>query len=73
MRSEFRVLKAAVAGVLVVLALSGCGRKGALEAPPNAAAVTAAPVVDPTKSNAEQGDAARATAPKKKFFLDFLL
>lgn len=32
-----RGTKAALLGLAVVLALSGCGRKGALEAPPGAA------------------------------------
>ncbi|MCC6735241.1 MAG: lipoprotein [Bauldia sp.] len=34
-------LAAALALIIVTLALAGCGRKGPLEAPPGAAAITA--------------------------------
>ena len=59
------------------IALSGCGRKGPLEAPASGlpappaadAAVTAVPVPVATQKPAERPPA----KPKQPFFLDFLL
>jgi predicted small lipoprotein YifL len=64
--------KAAVIGLIAVLALAGCGRKGPLEAPPNAAIRKEIPV-DPAKASGNQGDEARRTAPQKRTPLDVLI
>lgn len=69
---ERGLIQRGLVGLMLVLALSGCGRQGALEAPPGAAVVKATPV-DPNKADGDQGEAARQSAPKKSFFLDFLL
>jgi predicted small lipoprotein YifL len=66
------------------LALAGCGRKGGLDLPPNAAPQAAAPAADteavqaatPSVFNPTYGSDAQATAPKgrkKPFVLDPLL
>ncbi len=54
-----------VLAAVMVLALSACGRKGPLEAPPSATAV---------QGENGEGEPAPAEAPeRRKFFLDFLL
>lgn len=54
---------ALIALLAVVVAASGCGRKGPLEAPPGAAVTTS-----------DDGTTAPdSTKPQKKFFLDPLL
>ena len=59
----------AVLAMAAVLALAGCGRRGELEAPPNASAVQT-----PAKSELGAHKAsARITPPKKDFVLDPLL
>jgi predicted small lipoprotein YifL len=50
--------------IVAALALSACGRKGPLEAPP--AAVVTAPAPDATTDG-------KPTKPNKPFFLDSLL
>jgi predicted small lipoprotein YifL len=66
------------------LALGGCGRKGGLDLPPNAAPQAAAPAADteaqqaatPSVFNPTYGSDAQPTAPKgrkKAFVLDPLL
>jgi len=53
--------------VVAALALSGCGRKGPLEAPPSAQAVT-------TDQSADTGTPPSGPVkPKRHFFLDPLL
>ena len=72
--------------LIASLALAGCGRRGALEAPDRADAVsnpveqTTSPVpgeplfTDPVSPGAQEpAEAAPAAAPRRSFFLDFLL
>ena len=67
MRSNSVLFRAGVAALLLAaLALSGCGRKGALEPPPGAAAA----------SQSEDGNAAQSDEPEKpdkRIVLDNLL
>jgi predicted small lipoprotein YifL len=58
----------AIAGLLVAaVALAGCGRKGALEAPPGATLQSAAP------EETAPADATAIPKPDKPFILDGLL
>jgi predicted small lipoprotein YifL len=82
-----------IALLVVAAALSGCGRRGPLEPPPRAGAVSSEPAIPsarpegvspldpgsspddsiiPREQNANREPGAPA-APKKHFFLDFLL
>ena len=72
LRDRSILVKVAVAGaILAALTLSGCGRKGALEAPPGAS------VSDQRRDPADMpdtGDTGQKTAaPDKPFALDFLI
>lgn len=62
------LMRAMVTGVLVAgLALSACGRRGALEAPPSAAAIDSDLVIeDPVEAD-------KAGKPDRSFILDPLL
>jgi predicted small lipoprotein YifL len=74
LRDRSILLKVAVAGAIVAaLALSGCGRKGALEPPPGAAATDQRkdPAEVPETGESDQGQ--KKTAPDKPFALDFLI
>jgi predicted small lipoprotein YifL len=62
------VVRAALAGVLIAaFALSACGRRGPLEPPPNAAAVT-----DDERAAAIEKDP-NAGKPERSFILDPLV
>lgn len=58
---------AAIAGIVVVLALSGCGRRGALEPPPNAQST------DPAYAVEDPVEAQKNAKPDRPFILDRLL
>ena len=60
---------AVVAVVVLAIGVSACGRRGALEPPPNAAATTAGHGV----AAAAGSSATDETKPDKPFFLDFLI
>jgi predicted small lipoprotein YifL len=68
-----------LAGMIVALALAGCGRKGPLDPPPAAAAPTAHAVPagpNPTAANEPMAPNGRLTVPKgpdKHIFLDDIL
>jgi hypothetical protein len=65
-------MKAAVAGsLLAALALSGCGRNGAPEAPPGAAVTDQKR--DPADLPESSDSSPKKTAPDKPFALDFLI
>jgi predicted small lipoprotein YifL len=65
--SRFLSRVVVVAAVVAVVGLAGCGRKGALEAPPGAAIAPATTSTDGTTKN--DGIA----KPDKKFVLDPLM
>ena len=67
--AERRIVSRALAVGVLVLAfgLVGCGRKGALEAPPSPAVTTKA------CATCAPAPAPEAKAPPKRFFLDWLL
>jgi predicted small lipoprotein YifL len=82
MVSSLPLPRALILAGLVVLALTACGRRGALEAPPDPAAAAAAPSAEqeregtlpspvgaPRRSTARQG----YVVPKEPFILDPLL
>lgn len=83
MSSSLTFRRAALVAGILVLGLSACGRRGALEPPPDPSApqqqgqaATAtpegtlpSPVGTPTKKSANRG----YTIPEKSFFLDPLL
>jgi predicted small lipoprotein YifL len=82
MSSSTTYVRTAIAASALVFALTACGRRGALEAPPDPAAAAAgpsaeqqsegtvpSPVGTPRRSNAKQG----YVIPKKPFVLDPLL
>ncbi|HEY8578561.1 MAG TPA: lipoprotein [Beijerinckiaceae bacterium] len=65
-------------GLAVATTLAGCGRRGALEAPPGAPAAAAEKPasrvgVAPPKPNPAPVAASRANAPDRPFILDPLL
>jgi len=63
------VMRVLVTGILVAgLALSACGRKGALEPPPGAQATD-----DAGAAAADPVEAEKAKKPDRPFFLDRLL
>ena len=75
-------IRVLIIAVLAMAVVAGCGRRGALEAPPSAAAVAPAqPLPDGGVSPLDPGsDALGASAApppppasKRRFFLDFLL
>lgn len=69
--ARHRELKAlSFCALALMLALSGCGRRGALDVP-GTSATTPAPVVD-TKGNQPAKPPAEPAKPKS-FFLDFLI
>jgi predicted small lipoprotein YifL len=67
---------AVLALALAVLGLSGCGRRGNLEAPPSAAPAAADGQASPAPMSLNGGNAAKSkaiTAPTDSFILDPLL
>jgi predicted small lipoprotein YifL len=63
-----KLMRAAIVGLLVAgLALSACGRKGALEPPPGASASDADLTVD------DPVEAEKASKPNRPFILDGIL
>jgi predicted small lipoprotein YifL len=62
----FKGFLLALAGVMIAAALSGCGRKGGLDLPPDAAAT-------PPPAAAYDAQGNPVPAPKKQFILDPLL
>jgi predicted small lipoprotein YifL len=58
---------AAIVGIVAVLALSGCGRRGALEPPPNAQST------DPAYAVEDPVEAQKNAKPDRPFILDRLL
>ena len=82
MSSRLPLVRVALLAAALVVALSACGRRGALEAPPDPAAAAAGPSAEqqsegtlpspvgaPRRSNAKQG----YVVPKTPFILDPLL
>jgi predicted small lipoprotein YifL len=59
-----------IAIVAAAVGLAGCGRKGALDAPPGAAITPKPDATQPADGTSKTGDIAK---PDKKFVLDPLL
>ena len=66
-------VRAALAALAMTVALSGCGRRGALEAPPDPSAPLAAPVDDGVQPIPRRPKQQPIKPPHDSFILDPLL